>query len=287
MYVYRHICIRGNAHQSLFLEKSDIFHAIDLLAIFAAKYNVEILVYCFLSNHLHLIIRVDDTARFIKAWRVSYTHYYNFKYKTEGSVGGRGYVSGIIKDENQLVEKLIYVLRNSTRHGTAKHPYGDPFNSAKYYYQKDRGVDYGKECQPVKKNATLRFSREIIPDHYYIDQNRHIYPGCFLKTKKIEKYLGPYDQAMMKLSNPTEKEKNEKPALNNSSKLKHSDLYISQLISKHISPKTIPQLTLYEKRQQAVNIRQTIDVSIKQLSRVLNVPETSLRRWNLSAPKNR
>ncbi|MDD2538469.1 MAG: transposase [Bacteroidales bacterium] len=287
MKMYLHICIRGNAHQSLFLEKGDIQHLIDLLAVFSYKYDVEVLAYDILSNHIHLLIRSDDPSNFIKALRVSYAHYYNNKYKTEGSVGSRGYVSGIIRDEDQLIEKMIYVIRNSTRHGTVNHPYSDPFNSAAYYYQKERGIDYRKEYQPVEKNTYLPWSREPIPDHFLINRKGHIYPGCFLRIKEVETLLGSYDQAMIKFSNPTEKEKteSEKRSPTHSMKVKYTDLYISQLIMKQIAPRTIPQLSVIEKMELAANIRQKIQVSVRQLSRVLNIPETSLRRWNLLAPK--
>ncbi|MFA5444103.1 MAG: transposase [Bacteroidales bacterium] len=285
MKIYRHICIRGNAHQSLFLEKEDIYHMIDLLAVFAYKYDVEVLAYDFLSNHFHILVRCTDPSGFIKALRVSYANYYNHKYKTEGSVGSRGYVSVLARNEEELIEKLIYVLRNSTRHGTVKHPYSDPFCSARYYYQKDRGIDYGKDYQLVEKNTNLPYSSEQIPDHYCVNNKRHIYPGSFLKIKEVEKYLGPYDKAMIKLSNPTDKEKSEQESLQYSMKVRYPDIYISQLILKQISPKTIPQLSVTEKIRLAGSVRQKFPVSIKQLSRVLNIAETSLRRWNLSAPK--
>lgn len=278
---YRHICVRGNAHQSMFLEPEDIYHAINLLAVFAVLYRVKVLAYNFLSNHYHLIIYSGNPAPFMQAYRISYSHYFNKKYKSIGCVGNKGYVCSIIKSSEQLIEKLIYVLRNSSRHGTALHPYSDPYNSTSYYYYNERGIEDLYQYHPVGKGRYLPFSHKEIPGHFLIDSRGNIHPRCFLNYEDVENILGPYSEAILKISSPTEKELTENSGRKLTSSTIQStcsDLYISQLIMANIVPLTIQQLTDKEKVQIALKVRLKYPVSIRQLSRILGLPETSLRR---------
>lgn len=275
------VCVRGNAHQSMFLEPDDIYHAINLLGVFAELYGVKVLAYNFLSNHYHLIIYSDDPASFMQGYRISYSHYFNNKYKTIGCVGNKGYVCGIIKSKEKLIEKMIYVLRNSSRHGTAQHPYSDPYNSARYYYYKERGIGDIYQYHPVGNGKCLPFSSKEIPAYFLIDSRGNIYPRSFLNYKEVEKILGPYSEAMIKISSPTEQEIAEKgtPELRQSKIYGHySDLYVSQMILTSIAPLSIQQLSDKEKVQIALKIRLQYPVYIRQLSRILGLPETSLRR---------
>jgi len=286
-FFYFHICVRGNAFQSMFLEHQDIFHAIDLLGIFAREYDVTIIAYDFLSNHFHLIVKTKDPTPFMHAFRISYSRYFNFKYKSIGCVGNRSFVCVEIKSNEQLVKKLIYVLRNSIRHGAEKHPYSDPFNSAKYYFQKDRGVDLSNGYYPVDKGYILPYSSKVLPADFMINKLGHIYPPCFLDVSEAEYWLGSYEEAMKKLSTPTEQEELEKDS-HNCFRYPYKDIDISEIILKMIAPKTIQQLTDNEKLQIAIKIKRKYKVAIRQLSRILGIPESSLRRmikWSLSAPK--
>lgn len=284
--LYFHICVRGNAYQSMFLENHDIYHAIDLLGIFALEYNVVVIAYDFLSNHFHLIVKAKDPTPFMHAFRISYSRYFNFKYKSIGCVGNRSFVCVIITSNEQLVKKLIYVLRNSTRHGSEEHPYSDPFNSAKYYFQKERGVDFSKGYYPVEKGYILSYTSKIVPADFMINKFGHIYPPCFLDVSEAELWLGSYREAMEKLSTPTEQEELENDS-KNSCRYPYKDITISEIILKMIAPKTIQQLTDNEKLQIAFKIKRKYKVAVRQLSRILGIPESSLRRmlkWSLTAP---
>ncbi len=288
-YVYFHICVRGNAYQSMFLEKEDIYHAIDLLGIFAREYDVIIIAYDFLSNHFHLIVKAKDPTPFMHAFRISYSRYFNFKYKSIGCVGNRSFVRVTITSDEQLVQKLIYVLRNSTRHGVEEHPYSDPFNSAKYYFQKERGVDLSKGYYPVDKGYMLSYSSKIVPADFMINKFGHIYPPCFLEVSEAELCLGSYQEAMKKLSTPTEQEEMENDS-KDFFRYSYKDVDISEIILKMISPKTIQQLNDKEKLQISLKIKRKHKVAVRQLSRILGIPESSLRRmlkWSLTAPQKK
>jgi len=273
----------------MFLEHEDIYHAIDLLGIFAREYDVIIIAYDFLSNHFHLIVKAKDPTPFMHAFRISYSRYFNFKYKSIGCVGNRSFVCIKITSDEQFIRKTIYVLRNSVRHGAEKHPYSDPFNSAKYYFQKDRKVDLSYGYYPAGKGYVLPYTSKIVPADFMINKSGHIYPPCFLDVLEVEHCLGSYQEAMEKLSTPTEQEEKENES-KDYFRYPYKDIEISEIILRIIAPKTIQQLSDKEKLQIADKIKRKYKVAVRQLSRILGIPESSLRRllkWSLTAPSKK
>ncbi len=106
-----HVCVQGNGGQSMFLNKSDVLHFIDLLGVYSFDYGIKIWAYDVLSNHFHLILECENPQRFIQALRISYSKYYQIVHSTIGSVGRNGYSAGLLNSKEKLVEKIIYVMR--------------------------------------------------------------------------------------------------------------------------------------------------------------------------------
>ncbi|MFA5302419.1 MAG: hypothetical protein WC395_07020 [Bacteroidales bacterium] len=282
-----HICVRGNGGQSIFLDNEDILHAIDLLAVFSHYYGVKIIAYQFISNHYHLILECDNPAPFMQGFRISYTKYFNKKYNSFGSVGRIHYTCGIINDTYKLEEKIIYVLRNTAKHHIEMHPYCDSFNSSHYYFIEERKFGKSLHLIPAGPEYELEYSSKYIPEHYYLEGNGHIYPGSFIESKIVEDLFKTYGNYIRKISMPSSKEieeNNGKPPVPR--KVIVNDLSLSEMVLKKISPRTITSLTDKEITTLSLYYYKNYRVSVKQLSRVFRVPETTLRRRIFKLPRH-
>ena len=51
-----HVVQRGNRRQKVFFEKEDRRRYLRLLEDKAGKYNLEVLAYCLMDNHVHLVV---------------------------------------------------------------------------------------------------------------------------------------------------------------------------------------------------------------------------------------
>ena len=140
---YYHIFNRGVNKQIVFHDKSDYLRFLFLILYFqsdltfnplgrfvkaftrtsfldeavdvANKRNVELIAFCILSNHFHLIVKeVDDNgiARYMQRILNSYTKYYNTKYEKSGHLFQGPYQAVHISDNRQLLYLSTYIHKN-------------------------------------------------------------------------------------------------------------------------------------------------------------------------------
>jgi len=281
-----HVCVQGNGGQSMFLDKSDVLHFIDLLGVYSYYYGVKIWAYDILSNHFHLILECENPQWFIHALRISYSKYYQTVHNTIGSVGRNGYSAGLLNSKEKLLEKIIYVIRNSVKHQVYPHSFVDPYNSGKYYFLSNH-EDSMVTLKPVGPGRKLAHSEKIIPEHYLIDANGNIYPPSFLDISSIEKVFGTYSNFMRLITYPSKKESDKQEKKQDILKsedipsfVKVTDLQLSELILKQIRPKQFSSLSQAEIVSIAVFFKKKYPVSVRQLSRVFGIPESTLR-WRM------
>jgi len=86
------------------------------------KLLVEILAYCLLSNHFHLLLKQKSNRGISEFMRKlgGYTGYFNNKYKRSGSLFQGKFKSTEIRSMNKLLKMSIYVNCNAEIHGIMK-----------------------------------------------------------------------------------------------------------------------------------------------------------------------
>src|SRR3989338_8715192 len=85
--VYYHIYNRGNGKQDIFRSKEDYLFYIKRLEQGIQKYNVELIAYVLMPNHVHLVARQKTDIpihKFMSSLHTSYSMYFNKKYKLVG-----------------------------------------------------------------------------------------------------------------------------------------------------------------------------------------------------------
>jgi len=130
--VPHHVTQRGNAKQFLLAAESEKAVYFELLGEFLALYEVSLLGYCLMSNHVHLILlpaEADSLALAMKQTHGRYAAFWNATHRSSGHVWqGRFYSCPL--DESHLWIALRYVERNPVRAGLASHPQDWPWSSA-------------------------------------------------------------------------------------------------------------------------------------------------------------
>ncbi|HPS25635.1 MAG TPA: hypothetical protein PLB28_08645 [Bacteroidales bacterium] len=287
-----HVSVQGNGAQSLFLDESDVLHFIDILGVYSYYYGCQVWAYNILSNHFHLILEGDNLQRFIQVVRISYSKYYQSVHCTIGSVGRRGYSVGLLNNREKLLEKVIYVLRNSVKHKVYPHSYVDPYNSAKYYFLANR-ADPIQNLYPAGPGRRLPYSKKQIPEHYLIEENGHIYPRSFLKFTSIEKVFVSFNNFMKLITYPQPKESEDHQRKNDILGLgddlhfvQMTDLQLSAKILEKIRPRQLSSLSDTDIVSLAILCKRMYPVSVRQLSRVFGYPESTLR-WRMQGEQRR
>ena len=81
-----HVMLRGNDGQPIFFSDDDRCRLCLLIQEGCERYGHRILSYCFMTNHIHLAIQVDQVnlSRFMQNISFRYTRYVNWKMKRIG-----------------------------------------------------------------------------------------------------------------------------------------------------------------------------------------------------------
>jgi len=131
-----HIMCRGNNKQAIFRSDSDKLYYYDLLLDFKDENKVDIMHYCIMVNHIHLLILPnanDMLARFMKQVNLSYFCYFKAKYEFCGHLWQGRFKSSIIDSNSYLMQCGKYIELNPVRAGIVQNPQDYKFSSYRYY----------------------------------------------------------------------------------------------------------------------------------------------------------
>ena len=128
-----HITQRGNYRQDVFKGDKDKRQYLEFIAFYSKKFNLTILSYCLMDNHVHLIViprNERSIARTLSISHTRYAQYFNKKLRASGHLWQGRFYSCIL-DEKHLVACARYVERNPVRAGMVKRPEEYAWSSAK------------------------------------------------------------------------------------------------------------------------------------------------------------
>ena len=127
-----HITQRGNHGENVFFTESDRHLYLQWLKEYKLRYKIEIIAYCLMNNHIHLVTvpaQADSLQRALKPLHMRYAQHINRKQKWAGHLWqGRFFSSPL--DEAYLWSCVRYVERNPVRAGMVAKAEDYPWSSA-------------------------------------------------------------------------------------------------------------------------------------------------------------
>lgn len=117
-----HIILKGIDSQNIFYDDSDRIHLKKQLANVKKVFDYTIYAYCLMSNHIHLVIKVEDIllSKVIHSLAVRYSLYFNSKYKRKGPLFQNRFNSKEVENYVYFLALCRYVHRNPENAGIAK-----------------------------------------------------------------------------------------------------------------------------------------------------------------------
>ena len=113
-----HVISRGVGKQIIFEDSSDRYHYLDLLKQILLEEGAELLAWCLMSNHTHLIIHAPDhLSEVMKRINTSYAGFFNRKYHRQGHLFQGRFRSEPIEDEIYLLTVVKYIHLNPVKAG--------------------------------------------------------------------------------------------------------------------------------------------------------------------------
>jgi putative transposase len=143
-----HITQRGNRREDVFFTKEDRQFYLEWLGVYCQKWQVDILAYCLMSNHIHLVLTPkteDGLQRVLKPLHMRYAQRINRAKGWKGHLWQGRFFSAPL-DEAYTWAAIRYVERNPVRAGMVKH--------AEEYSWSSAAVHCGMKATSVLKLTT-------------------------------------------------------------------------------------------------------------------------------------
>ena len=115
--VPHHVTQRGNRREDVFFDDEDRVTYLDWLQQYSELHKVEILAYCLMTNHIHLIALPETEAglqSMLKPLHMRYAQRFNRQRGWQGHVWQGRYFSSAL-DDHYLWNAIRYVERNPVR----------------------------------------------------------------------------------------------------------------------------------------------------------------------------
>jgi putative transposase len=130
-----HITQRGNYRQPVFEEAADYRRYCSWVKEYAEKYDLTILAFCLMENHIHFIVvphTVDSLARAFNTIHMRYSQYMNRKHGVRGHLW-QGRFFSCFMDDQHLYRAIRYVERNPVRVGIVPDAWEYRWSSARVH----------------------------------------------------------------------------------------------------------------------------------------------------------
>ena len=117
-----HIIIKGIDDGIIFYDDEDRNVFLNKLDITKKKYKFEVIAYCLMNNHIHLVILIENKilSKGMQSLIIRYASYFNKKYDRKGPFVQNRFNSKNIESQRYFLEVCRYVHRNPEKAGIEK-----------------------------------------------------------------------------------------------------------------------------------------------------------------------
>lgn len=118
-----HVICRGVGKQLIFEDDQDRERFLDYLRQSAQFVSVEVIAWCLMGNHVHLLLHapLEAISRYMKRVCGGYAQQFNLRHARSGHLFQERFKSEPIEDESYLLTVVKYIHYNPEKAGIAKH----------------------------------------------------------------------------------------------------------------------------------------------------------------------
>lgn len=130
-----HVMNRGANRQNIFLDDSDRFRFLEILDDCRDTWLSELLAYCLMPNHYHLLLRtpLGNLSRIMRHVDGVYTQSFNRKQGRDGPLLRGRYKSIVLDGDSYLLQVVRYIHLNPTKAKLVLLPEDYHWSSYKFY----------------------------------------------------------------------------------------------------------------------------------------------------------
>ncbi|MCM3636665.1 transposase [Sporosarcina luteola] len=112
-YGYFHVTMRGNNRQAIFQTDEDKWNLMRAFEYAYDKYSYNVVAYCIMSNHYHLLIQSEvELSKIMACINRRYSDYYAKRYDHVGRIYEKRYFSKLANGPRAILDISSYIHRN-------------------------------------------------------------------------------------------------------------------------------------------------------------------------------
>lgn len=127
-----HIIFKGIGSQNIFEAPADYKKLKEIIVRVKEETEFELYAYCFMTNHVHLVIKEKEIGEISKIMTKILSHYatwFNKKYEREGALFANRYKSEPVEDERYYFSLVRYIHQNPLKAGMVENLKSYPHSS--------------------------------------------------------------------------------------------------------------------------------------------------------------
>jgi REP element-mobilizing transposase RayT len=132
---FHHVTLRGNHRQDIFFSAADRQIFADLVAEVIDRFCARVHAFCWMTNHVHLLVQVGDAPLGNLMLRIAsrYARSVQRRFQTTGHLFERRYHAVLVDADEYLLELLRYIHLNPVRAGMVRTADDYPWSSHHAY----------------------------------------------------------------------------------------------------------------------------------------------------------
>ena len=170
-----HILFRGVNQQNIFEEDADFIKLKETILIVKKDLDFEIYAYCFMSNHVHIVLKeknLGDISLIMKRILTKYARWYNIKYGRSGALIANRYKSVPVEIDEYFLHLIRYVHQNPIKAGIIDKIENYPYSSFIEYIDKTNLTDTNFLLQMMSLKEFVDYHQEIETMKFHVTDSK-------------------------------------------------------------------------------------------------------------------
>ena len=159
-----HILFRGVNQQNIFEEDADFGKLKETIEKVKQDLDFEIYAYCFMSNHVHIVMKekeLGDISLIMKRILTKYARWYNIKYNRSGALIANRYKSVPVEIDEYFLQLIRYVHQNPIKAGIVERIEDYRYSSFLEYIKEKDLTDTDFLMQMISRDEFVEYHQEI------------------------------------------------------------------------------------------------------------------------------
>ena len=187
---YYHVCTDGNALAWMFKDTEDFIAGVNRIGICAFGTCIQIIAFILMDNHVHFVLygTLPKCKEFITRYKTLTGKWISSKYQLKEYLKHLPSEFILIESEEQLLDTIAYIDRNSIVAGGRYLPSEYPWGSARYMFR-ERRIPCGRHISEMSKKEVHESLNtwSTLPEDWMVDDQGMLIPErCFINIDFIE-----------------------------------------------------------------------------------------------------